>query len=227
MFYEYIRRDAQAVHDLSLQRWIQDRGDETLRVSYPIGPDMLVFDVGGYRGEWSARVAQMYDPQIYIFEPVPDHVDALRKRFDSNPKVAVFPFGLADRDERRPISREETSSSFVRKGAGSLEADIRDIVRFIEEKEIGRINLLKINIEGLEYALLEHMLRSGAVRSCVDIQVQFHPFLPDALERRADIRRGLRATHRATYNYPFVWENWRLRRAPRAGASVKMHRGKS
>jgi hypothetical protein len=58
------------------------------------------------------------------------------------------------------------------------------------------------------------MLDTGITAKCRDIQVQFHDFVPDAEIRRDEIRRALSATHHLTYDYPFVWENWRINRRP-------------
>jgi hypothetical protein len=68
-----------------------------------------------------------------------------------------------------------------------------------------------VNIEGGEYELLERMLERGLTERVCDLQIQFHNFSPDAAERMAAIQRGLAATHRPTYQYRFVWENWRRR----------------
>jgi hypothetical protein len=71
------------------------------------------------------------------------------------------------------------------------------------------VRLMKVNIEGGEYELLERMLECGLTTRVADLQIQFHNFSPDAAERMAAIQRGLAATHRPTYQYRFVWENWR------------------
>ncbi len=54
---------------------------------------------------------------------------------------------------------------------------------FFKEKNIKHIDLMKINIEGGEYDLLEHLLDSGFVKNIENIQVQFHAFVPNAEER--------------------------------------------
>ena len=67
---------------------------------------------------------------------------------------------------------------------------------------------MKINIEGGEYSLLEDLISNRLVANIKDIQVQFHTFAPNALERMKNIQMELSKTHHLTYNYPFVWENW-------------------
>lgn len=82
---------------------------------------------------------------------------------------------------------------------------------FFEENSIQRIDLMKINIEGAEYDLLDHLIQSGIVLRIKNIQVQFHDFVLDAERRMRCIQAGLACTHELTYQYPFVWENWRLK----------------
>ena len=80
---------------------------------------------------------------------------------------------------------------------------------FIQQNDISTIDLIKINIEGCEYDLLDHLIESGISGDIVNIQVQFHPFVPDAETRMKRIQDQLSRTHRLTYQYPFVWENWK------------------
>ena len=45
-----------------------------------------------------------------------------------------------------------------------------------------------------------------------NIQVQFHDFIiQNAEERMINIQRKLELTHELTYQYVFVWENWKLK----------------
>jgi hypothetical protein len=47
------------------------------------------------------------------------------------------------------------------------------------------------------------------IQNCTDIQIQFHDFVPGARALREERRKMLGATHHLTYDYPFIWENWR------------------
>ena len=81
---------------------------------------------------------------------------------------------------------------------------------FFREKNTRQIDLMKINIEGGEYDLLDHLIESGFVKNIKNIQVQFHDFVPRAMERMKKIQRELQKTHHLTYQYLFVFENWKL-----------------
>ena len=201
----HIARDSftRAVH-----RWRIDNGDETLRLSYPLSSRSVVFDVGGYRGDWSSSVRERYNPIIYIFEPVSEFAEEIRRRFAGDPKVHVREYGLSDRNEETFIGLSADATSRYRIGESRVNVRLRNITEVIAEEDIARVHLLKLNIEGGEYGLLEHMVREGLLEFCDDIQVQFHRDIEDALRRRETIRENLRQTHTLTYDYPFVWENW-------------------
>ena len=89
---------------------------------------------------------------------------------------------------------------------------LKDIFSFLNKEGINKIDLIKINIEGGEYPLLKRMIETNIIEKCNDIQVQFHNFYPNAITLRNEIRDSLQKTHFLTYDYPFVWENWRKKK---------------
>ena len=205
----FIKRDPYIV---SVYRWRKDNPDSTLRVDYPLSESSIVLDVGGYKGEWSQEIVRRHDPYIYIFEPVPQFYSLIVDKFRQSPKVSVFNFGLYDTTKTEKISVNNDSSSTCRITSNHItEIVLEDIYSFLSVYNIESIDLIKINIEGGEYALLRRMLDTKIVDRCQDIQVQFHNFFPDAKELRNEIRASLSKTHFITYDYPFVWENWRKR----------------
>lgn len=88
---------------------------------------------------------------------------------------------------------------------------LKAMARVMTELNIKQIDLLKINIEGGEFPLLEHLLNSELMVKINHLQVQFHDFAEDAVSRRDLIRRKLVITHTQEWCYPFVWESWRRR----------------
>ena len=86
---------------------------------------------------------------------------------------------------------------------------LRDVFRVLKELDITRVDLMKINIEGGEFPLLEHIISSGKQAIVRQYQIQFHNFVEKAVDRRTEISRALSKTHVRTWCYTFVWENWR------------------
>ena len=209
-FYKlYIKRDSCIITD---NQWLKDNGDDTLRVDYPLSENSIVFDVGGYMGEWSLKIVDRYNPHIYIFEPVPEFYSIIVERFRGNPKVSVYNFGLSNIDMIAKMSVSKDGSSVYRDGDDKIDMYLKDIFSFLNKEGINKIDLIKINIEGGEYPLLKRMIETNIIEKCNDIQVQFHNFYPNAIALRNEIRDSLQKTHFLTYDYPFVWENWRKKK---------------
>ena len=88
---------------------------------------------------------------------------------------------------------------------------VRKFVDIIAEHKINRIDLIKINIEGSEFELLQHIIDENLLFKINNIQVQFHHFVPDAIKKRENIISSLKKTHKNDWSYYFVWENWSLK----------------
>jgi FkbM family methyltransferase len=200
------------VQQVRSQNWYAIDGDNTLRLQYPLDEHSMVFDLGGYHGDWSAAIEQLYSPYIYVFEPVENYANQISERFKSNPKIKVFPFGLSNGNFQEKIYLNENGTSTFRGDEDrSVNVQFIEARDFITEHVNDQIDLMKINIEGGEYDLLEHLIASGLVAKIVNIQVQFHDFVPLALRKMAHIQDKLSLTHELTYQYEFMWENWRLK----------------
>lgn len=188
--------------------WFRDEGDKTLRVQYDLNESSVVFDLGGYEGQWSSDIFSRYCCSIHIFEPVEDFWVKIQSRFSRNKKIAIHRFGLSNETVRTRIYLGEDATSIFKVTPESREISLVKASDFLEESGIRKIALMKINIEGGEYDLLEHLIDTGLVMNIRNIQVQFHDFVTDAEKRMNSIQAKLKRTHILTYQYPFVWENW-------------------
>ena len=193
--------------ELEIEKWVRDNGDQTHRINYDLNEDSVVFDVGGYVGDWSALIAQKYDCHIYIFEPVTSFYNQIVERFKGNHKVKVYNFGLSSKGEVTRINMEGNKTSIHKQGGNSEEVVLKSMASFIQEN--GGVDLIKINIEGGEYGLLQHMIDEDIINSFDNIQVQFHNFIDDCDGKRDHLRKQFAETHSETYCYYFVWENWK------------------
>jgi FkbM family methyltransferase len=206
------RRFESDPHKRRVLDWFIENPREEVRYNYPLTASSVVLDLGGYRGDWTREIVRRYSPYVHVFEPVPEFALAIAAEFGSNPKVRVHQFGLLDCDGEQQITQSADASSMYIESGTLLSAQFRDVAAFFQEAELKDVALMKLNIEGGEYPLLERMIQAELVSRCADIQVQFHDFVPQAASRRAAIREVLATTHRLTYDYPFVWENWERRR---------------
>lgn len=191
--------------------WVEIDGDSTLRLAYPINEKSVVFDLGGYKGQWASDIFSKYCCNVYVFEPVMAFYETIKKRFQHNKKIRTFPFGLAEENKKVLLSVDKDRSSMF-KGSDEGEAIVlHSFKEFLGTHQIRNIDLIKINIEGAEYDLLDFIIEEGLQTRISNIQVQFHDFVPDAEKRIKGIQKMLETTHEVTWQYPFVWENWRIR----------------
>jgi FkbM family methyltransferase len=197
--------------DDAIAAWFARRGDQTLRVEFPeLGPDSTVLDLGGYKGDWTAEIARRYDARVFVFEPIKGYHDNICARFAASPKVHPCQFGLGARDDTLDMGHSADGTGAFMKASSSETVQLVEAAKFLHDNSIDRIDLLKINIEGGEYELLEHLIATGDIHKVRRLQVQFHDFVPDAIARRARIVERLSATHTQSWCYYFVWEEWKL-----------------
>jgi len=194
-------------------KWFKDNGDKTMRLNYDLDENSVIFDVGGFQGDWTAEMFCKYDSTFYIFEPVKQYAANIKARFEKNKKVFVFQYGLSNINRTEKISVISDASSVYKIGNELEEIHLRDASEFIEKKNISNINLMKINIEGGEYDLLQNLIDSQLVKKIDNLQIQFHDFVPNAEEKMRKIQDELKKTHYLTYQYEFVWENWKKKEA--------------
>lgn len=193
------------------KKWVADNGDQTLRLNYDLNSQSIVFDLGGYEGNFTENIFARYNSTIYIFEPVKGFYNKIVKRFENNEKVKIFNFGLSDKYCEVEINLSADGSSVFTNSKNKETIVLKDIVSFLKEQKINKIDLLKINIEGGEFEVIPALIESNAIKNITDLQVQFHTFVDNAKQRRNEIRKKLSKTHKLTYDYWFIWENWKLK----------------
>jgi len=194
-------------------RWFRDKGDENLRLDYPgLDEKSVVFDLGGYRGDFAHAINEKYGCTVYLFEPHPTFFQICVDRFVLNTKVIPLNYGLSDKNGAFTLSDSADGSSFLNPNHladEGIECEVEEILSALKKLEIPEIHLMKINIEGGEYPLLLHMASESALDLVNQYQIQFHNFIDDAESMRDEIVRALSKTHERTWCYTFVWENWK------------------
>lgn len=181
--------------------------DDVMRFSLKENP--IIFDVGGYEGTWSSMVLEKYkDCTLYIFEPVKEFCDLIKSKFSNNNNVHVMNFGLSNFSGKSKFFINGDSSSLLQKSGNEVEVDLVDIVSFMQDKGIETVDLIKLNIEGAEYDLLEHMLSRPEMLFVQNLMVQFHSHVPNCVERRKHIQEKLSLHHEKIYDFEFIFEGW-------------------
>lgn len=196
-------------HLINAEKWKKNHGDATLRLNYKLTQDSIVFDLGGYLGIWTENIYNKYGCNVFTFEPYNKFAAIIRNKFIDNNKINVFEVGLGAKEDKINLYVTEEGSSVFKTKGNSIVISILNASKFLEENSIFEIDLLKINIEGSEYDLMDHLLETNYIKNIENIQIQFHYFYPNAWKRMENIQNKLKLTHECTYQFPFVWENWK------------------
>jgi FkbM family methyltransferase len=199
----------------TLVKWYEDDVHNLKKSTFSnLSEKSLVFDLGGYEGQWTSDVYSRYNCTVFIFEPVKAFAKIIERRFKQNSKIHVFEYGLASSALEVPIAIDEFASSIVNSKIKSKNIEIIKLIDFQEfmlHKNISSIDLIKINIEGAEYDLLEYILDKNIIGRIGTLLIQFHNFSQEAEIRMQKIQLRLKNTHEQLYDYPFVWTCWEKR----------------
>lgn len=189
-------------------QWHADNGDYTHRLNYNLNDDSIVLDLGGYEGWFSEQINRKYGSKIFCFEPIKKFASQIDDKFKKFNNIKTFQLAISDKNGKDVIYYNDNSSSTHVKTGTKFEINCITLDKIMTDNDINKIDLIKINIEGEEYSLLEYMIKNNLIEKCVNIQVQFHIIVDNYQIRYDYIKYELEKTHHLTYKYPFVWENW-------------------
>ncbi len=207
----YILKNPDAL--LALE-WIKNDKKLDYRHRYALSKNAIIFDFGGYKGDWTAKMLEFYpESTIHVFEVIPEYLTLLHKRFSEDTRVKIYNFGLGKGESILRFSVENLASSTFRTDKISdekiVEAQILDASKFMDQYDFQNVDLCKMNIEGGEFDLLDRWIETGQIKKIKDLQIQFHNYGEWSIQLRDKLREKLKETHYPTYSYAWIFENWR------------------
>lgn len=193
----------------SLKNWFRDNGDSTFMLEHELKNDSVVVDVGAYTGVWISQMLQRYDCAYYALEPVNEFFNILDNKFKKNKKVNCLNFGISTNNETLFISNSKDASSIFSKNP-SEKSQFYNFEKFLNISNLNKIDLIQINIEGMEYALLNQILDSKIILKIDKLLIQFHevPSIDFIKQRKMIHDKMILLGYKKTFDYPFVWEGW-------------------
>ena len=188
-----VRGTADGVVVTPQQLWGQDAFADAARLLAD-APVRTVFDIGANRGETVLELHALFpDATIHAFEPDPTTFDKLRLATAAVGAVRCHGFGLGAEDGTATLYLAASSegNSFLRlaegrgaecrggwgAAAGAVTVPVRRLDTFCREAGVGVIDLLKIDVQGFEGAVIAgggEFLRRANVRAVL-VEAQFQP----------------------------------------------------
>lgn len=141
--------------------------DTQERIGALIGAGDVVYDVGANAGFYTLLAATLVGARgrVVSFEPVPSNLEVLRRHIALNDlvNVEVIEAAVADRDGIAAFSAEGGHGATARLSeSGNLRVRVTTLDTLRSEGRIPAPTLIKIDVEGAEYAVLrgaERLLR--------------------------------------------------------------------
>lgn len=193
--------------------------EEQDRYNYDLTPDSLVIDLGGFEGNFAKIISEKYGCHVVCYEPVFEFYRGIVARIASGEisHERVIPVHAA-------VGRAFGHAAFGVKGDQSgawcsspnytervVVCNAHDVVSGWT-REFGReVDLLKLNIEGMEYDVLSALIAGCYLPHIRHVQVQFHRVGDGWQQHHEDIVRRLTETHEHMYSEPFCWDGFSLR----------------
>jgi FkbM family methyltransferase len=153
------------IYYLEYERW------ETRFVERNVRPGWVVVDVGAHIGYYSLLFSRLVGAtgEVHAFEPAPSTYDGLKRNIELNKAWNVSPYriGLADSTQETSLLPGKGGDSgrahlAPSQEPGSNRVLVTTLDRFVNERALRRLDLIKVDIEGAEQRFLsgaEHTVR--------------------------------------------------------------------
>lgn len=125
----------------------------------------IIFDIGANVGNFTIASKIFYPGStVYAFEPVPKTFSILESNLKAYSDVSIINAACGETNSKMPIYSSESESdrsSFDvdnlknTKDVVTTEVDVLPLDSFIESKNISKIDLIKIDVEGFEFEVLK------------------------------------------------------------------------
>jgi FkbM family methyltransferase len=158
------------------------------------------------------ELASKFDCQVFLFDPSPTGVRTMTGLPLIPQNLHFFPIGLAKTDGmvsfEPPKNPDEGSFSISNLPNNTMSFECKKVSTLAAERGIHSFELIKIDIEGFEYEVIEDLIESRLkVRQ---IAVEFHDFM-DGISRKKTKwckqllhKNGYTLFHKRGYDYSFV-----------------------
>jgi FkbM family methyltransferase len=79
-----------------------------------LNKNSIVFDIGGYQGDFANSIHAKFNSIIFLFEPNLDYYDKCVERFKRNKKIYCFNYGLSNKNGNFFLSNTREASSIIK-----------------------------------------------------------------------------------------------------------------
>lgn len=179
----------------------------------PLSRESVVYSAGAGRNiSFELQLIQQIGCQVTLLDPSPTGVDYINSLTDLPELLDFFPLGIAketgDIHFDYPDDLKEGSFRLSRNNTQSLSFPCISLTDLMQKNDHQHIDLLKMDIEGFEYGVIEHIVEEQI--EIKQICVEFHHFMDGIPKQQTDhaIRQlkqlGYSIIHKRMLDYTFL-----------------------
>ncbi len=179
----------------------------------------IIYSAGvGHDISFEKQLAERFQVRIELFDPSPTGIQTMQRVENQLPKINFHPVGLVGAKMRgvkfaQPADPREGSFRLAGKVEDVVEFECLDLASLMADRGHNRIDLLKMDIEGFEYGVIEDIVENSLdVRQ---ICVEFHHFF-EHIPRKTTMqaigelkRAGYGLIYKTRYDHTFLRSDWR------------------
>jgi FkbM family methyltransferase len=166
---------------------------------------MVIFDAGACVGAFIDYCLKEYEsPRIYAFEPLKVNFNYLQEKYTDSPNVTVVNFAVSDRGGTANLYKKKYANGKGFDFAGNegcsliprksnVSSDVFEVVNlislpdFMQSNGIEEVDILKLDVEGNEYVILNDLLESGGYKRFKKIMYEDHCRKIKGLEKEKEV----------------------------------------
>lgn len=175
-------------------------------------PDSIVYSIGvGEDVDVELRLLDMGVKAIWLFDPTPRSIHFMEQLGDRGGRLRFSPVGAWREDAvlqfHAPADPRHVSHTLLgpQGGSGGFSAEVRTLRALMRERGHDRIDVLKMNVEGAEDAILERAFADGIVPGAIICTWEGRWSLAKAARWTRDLRRrGYRLAGRVDWYFTYV-----------------------
>lgn len=181
---------------------------EKLKYEMNFKSNGLILDIGSYLGEYTKKLIDRNPGMTFwLYEPIPEYYHACLIRFKDSKNVSVNQKAVSadGRNIQMQIDGLRSRQEFNTKDEAPTYASIS-----IQEifDSVSEIELLKLNIEGMEYECLDQLILSNSLIKASYLLIQFHNFDSEAEKKRDLVVNAIEEDFSNVFTYKWMWELW-------------------
>lgn len=193
-------------------RFYQDGGMDSLLNRININEKSVVLDVGAFNGEFAEIILSKFGSNLILLEPLINEFNVLKKKFFLNKKVKVINKALSNNNGKAYLLIDKNNSFITNKNSNkSYEINCLDVKNLFDEEL--KIDLIKLNVEGSEYDIIERLIDLKYLTKCKNYLIQFHHKNNNKFEKRKiNIENNFKNDlFEKIASYEYIWELWNLK----------------